>query len=461
MIMHNLADSRRRWLTQMLFSGGLLGLRMAASGLPRAALANPDRYLASLTDERVEAQLAARTSSATPQFLVMSASDAGEPANCNVPGMYLGQGFYHPTAPSMAQTSFALGGQEVIAAQAWANLGTSNLARTCFFHHATTLFAHGGIGSAHTLNGAVTGNEMMVSAFAKALSGPLATIQQQPISIANQGGTELLKFGGNQQPAFSPTSIRDLLTTPAALAAFSKTQALRDRDLDALNALLKRKSGTAQAALIDSMVTSQAQARSLSATLIGQLHTIADNTPASQAVAAALLCQLKLTPAVVVHIPFGGDNHTDTDPHQGPGLLPAEASQHVSGVAAINSFVQTLAAAGIQDNATYASLTTFGRSNTDKSLSGRAHNGLHSCNVIIGKNVRASVVGGAKLQTSSNSPIALAIDPATGTGGDGGSIAYADTLTAYGMTLGAACGLSTATLSNMISNGTIVAAALA
>lgn len=451
--------SRRDWLTTCLFSGGLLGLRAMVSGLPIEAIADPKKWLASLTDEVIEARLSRAAGLAESQFLVMSASDSGEPMNCNVPGMYEGQGFLHPTADTMAEVSFALGSQSTKAAKCWTTLGAATLARSCFFHHSTYSFAHGDLPGVHRLKGAVDSNEMMVSAFAKVLSEPLKTIQSQPISIAAAGGVELVSFGGVQQPMFSPTAMKSMLTSGEALAALSKSQALRDRDVDALNALAKLKTSKSQAELIDSLVASQNQARALPANILTQLAAVKDNGIDSQMLVAALLCQMRVTPVVLVHMPFGGDNHTDTDEHDGPGALPKEAAEHVAAMGALGTFNTTLAAGNMSDKVTFATLTSFGRTNTSANREGRAHNGLHTCNVIIGANVRGGVVGGADM-TASNAPKAQAIDPASGKGGAGGAVDYNDTLAAYGTTLGAALGISDDNLSNLVGKGVKVTAAL-
>jgi hypothetical protein len=451
--------TRRDWLASCLFSGGLLGLRSIASGLPVAAITNPQKWLASISDEAAAAQIRA-VSTSTPQFLVMSASDSGEPLNCNVPGMYLGQGFLHPTADSMAQTTFALNAQNAVAAKCWTSLGAATLAQTCFFHHATYSFAHGDLSGVHRLGGAIAAGEMMVSAFAKALSEPLKTIQPQPINISAQGGVELLSYGGVQQPMFSPTAIKSMLSTDESLAVFAQSQTLRDRDLNAIHALAKQSASKAQVALIDSMVTSQAQARALPSTLFAQLGSISDDEINSQMTVAALLCQMRLAPVVVVHIPFGGDNHVDQDAHDGPGALPGEAAQHVAAMAAINGFKSAVQTAGMSREVTFATLTTFGRGNAPPDYSGRAHNGLHTCNLIMGPNVSGSVVGGADLVVSDNAPQAQAIDPVTGKGGAGGAIPYEKTLASFGATLGAALGVTDDVLATIVPSGTKVAGAL-
>lgn len=457
--MDKVSQSRRQWLTNCLFSGGLLGLRAIASGLPIEAIADPQKWLSSLTDEDLEQRQNRAALSANPQFLVLSASDLGEPMNCNVPGMYEGQGFLHPTADTMAQVDFSVGGQATRAAKCWTNLGASTLDRTCFFHHSTYSFAHGDLGSVHRLKGAIDSNEMMVSAFAKVLSGPLKSIQVQPITISGQGGVELISYQGVQQPIFSPTAIRSMLTTDTSLGFFAKSQALRDRDINAINALAKTRTSKAQADLIDSMVTSQAQARALPATLLAQLSSITDNGIMGQMKVAALLCQMRLAPVVVVHMSFGGDNHVDNDIHDGPGALPKEAADHGTAMDAITSFNTTLAAGSMTDKVTFATLTSFGRTNTNANRSGRAHNGLHTCNLIVGSNVKGSVVGGADM-TSSNAPKAQAIDPATGKGGSSGSIDYGSTLASFGATLGAALGIPDEESTAIIGKGIKVTAAL-
>lgn len=450
--------SRRDWLQSCLFSGGLLGLRAIASGLPVEAITNPRLWLASLTDDDVALQAKVQANAAA-QHLILACSDSGEPLNCNVPGMYAGQGFLHPTADAMAEVDFSVGDKPTRAAKVWTQLNASTLARTSFFHHATYTFGHGDLSSVHTLKGAIDDDEMMVSAFAKKLSGPLKTIQPEPINISAAGGTELVKFKGIQQPMFSPATMRNMLTSDKSRAVFATTQALRDKDLDALHAIAKRSATRAQAALIDSLVTSQEQARALPTALLAGLTAIQDNSLNSQMIAAALLCQMRLTPAVVVHMQFGGDNHTDGDSHRGPGALPGETAEHVSAVAAINTLTGALDTAGLTDSVTFSTLSTFGRSNTDASRSGRAHNAQHTCNLMIGANIRGSIVGGADL-VGGNIARAQAIDPDSGAGGAGGTIAFEDSLAAYGTTLGAALGINDSDLKALIVSGIKVNAAL-
>ena len=100
--MYSFSLQRRQWLHRMLFGSGLLGLRVIASGIPRTALARPETLLA-LSDEQAKAAISATENA---QFLILSASDQGEPFNCNVPGLYDDANFKHPTADAMSATSF-------------------------------------------------------------------------------------------------------------------------------------------------------------------------------------------------------------------------------------------------------------------------------------------------------------------------------------------------------------------
>ncbi len=227
---------RRRWLKHLLFGSGLLGLRSIASGIPAYVLQNPEAYAQGLTDESARAAQKAATNA---QFLVPSASDSGEPMNGNVPGMYLDPNFLHPTAPAMAETTFAFAGSTVKATGVWPTLDASLLSRSCFFHAATNHIAHGDLGNVHQLSGGMANGEYMVSGFARALQQPLGTVQSEPIVLSASMGSEVINCAGIQQPMLSPTFLKSLLTTSDTLSAFAKTQSLRDRDLDKMHALLR------------------------------------------------------------------------------------------------------------------------------------------------------------------------------------------------------------------------------
>ena len=77
---------------------------------------------------------------------------------------------------------------------------------------------------------------------------------------------------------------------------------------------------------------------------------------------------------------------------------------------------------------------------------------------MIGPRVRGSVIGGLELQGIEFQ--AQPIYAQTGQGGTGGDIAFADTLGAFGKTLGAALGVNTSVLDSQITQGKVVTAAL-
>jgi hypothetical protein len=110
------------------------------------------------------------------------------------------------------------------------------------------------------------------------------------------------------------------------------------------------------------------------------LNAITSNDVKGQALAAAALIAAKVTPVVTLHIPFGGDNHTD------PGLAD-EVFDHTDhdatgrGVPGIQAVMDALASLGLAAAATFATMNVFGRdlSGTAKvqALGGRDHFGNH------------------------------------------------------------------------------------
>src|SRR6185295_15507090 len=89
----------------------------------------------------------------------------------------------------------------------------------------------------------------------------------------------------------------------------------------------------AQKRHLDALLTSHQQVRDIEQRLLDALALITDNGPAAQVKAAVTLIQMKVSPVVAIHIPFGGDNHRD------PGL-ELESSQTLSGIATIGSLMQ-------------------------------------------------------------------------------------------------------------------------
>ncbi len=431
--------TRRDVLMKSLFGAGLLGLRSLASGIPMAVLANPRKALA--------AGGPGCASNAAAQYIIFTSSGNGDPLNANVPGTFAFADISHSQDPLMAPTPMTLSGQAYTAAKPWAQgLPQTVLDRTCFFHHGTYTVVHPDIGKVLRLENAVSHQEMLVSLLAQNLAGCLGTVQSEPISM---GPT--LTYGGRPQPVLAPTALASLLAAPQG--ALGRLQALRDADLNRLNALYKAEGTAAQRSFLDRYATSQTQARNVSASLLSTLSAIKDNSPDSQATAALTLIRMNVSPVVGITIPFGGDNHTDT-------LLANETKQHVAGVQTIANLMAQLQATGMQDRVTFMSLNVFGRTlvNSDN---GRNHHGDHHCMVLIGKPFKGTVVGG--VEPKNNDYRAQSIDSRTGAGvaGDKGDISFAQTLAAVGKTLGVATGVDPAVLDQNISGGAVVTGALA
>jgi len=140
--------------------------------------------------------------------------------------------------------------------------------------------------------------------------------------------------------------------------------------------------------------------------------------------------------------------------------MRAEVPQHQTGVAQIGSLMTQLQTAGLQDQVTFAMYNVFGRTLKKKGLTGRDHWASHHVTVMMGKGLRAGVVGG--LEPKSGDYGAQAIDAKTGRGvASGGDVPFEETLSAMGKTLGAALGLAPAVLDANIAQGKIVTGALA
>jgi len=437
--------SRRRFLTSTLFGAGLLGLRSLATGIPLSILANPRRALAAG---------ATCSSNPAPQYILFSSSSSGDPVNANVPGTYEIPDISHPPDPAMAPTPLMLAGKQYTAAAPWARLPQAMLDRTCFFHHGTYTVVHPDLGEVMTLQGLVSHRDMLVSLIASQLAGCLGTVQSEPLALGPRDASEALTAQGRPQPILSPAALTSVLSPPAG--PLGQLQKIRDADLDRLNAWYKQNGNSAQRAFLDRYAISQQQARNISATLLGTLATIKDNSPDSQVAAAVALFRMNVSPVVSIHIPFGGDNHSDT-------LLANETKQTVAGVATLGNLWTQLNSAGLQDKVTFAMMNVFGRTLSTKAgyTNGRDHHGNHHVTVMIGKPFLGGVVGG--LEAYKTDYRAMSIDSQSGAGvpAAGGDIPFSETLAAVGKTLGAASGVDRTFLDQNIRTGKPVAAALA
>ena len=438
--------SRRELLIRTLFGAGMLGLRSLATGIPLSILADPRRALGA-------GSATACPPNAAAQYILFSSSGDGDPVNANVPGAYAMTGIAHPTDPTMAPTSLMLAGKQYTAAAPWALLPQAMLDRTCFFHHGTYTNDHSDLSEVMRLQGLVLQRDMLVSMIAAQLAGCLGTVQSEPLALGPRSSSESLTAQGRPQPILSPAALAGVLSPPAG--PLGQIQQIRDADLDRLNAWFKQNGSSAQRDFLDRYATSQQQARSISQSLLNTLSNITDNSPNSQVAAAVVLFRMNVSPVISIHIPFGGDNHTDPS-------LATEAKQTVSGVAAIGNLWTQLNAAGLQDRVTFAMMNVFGRTlSAARYTNGRDHQGDHHVTVLIGKPFKGGVVGG--LEPTNSDYRAMSIDSSSGAAvaAGAGDIPFSDTLAALGKTLAAGCGVDRGFVDQDIRRGKLVAGALA
>jgi hypothetical protein len=435
--------NRRNALLTTLFGAGMVGLRSLASGLPAALLMNPRKALADATAPTCDVP-------AKAQFIIFATSGQGDPINANAPGCYDDPNITHPGDPSMAPLALTLGGKSYTAAAPWASLPQDVLDRTAFFHLMTSTPVHPKEPDVLKLMGTTYQGEMLPSMLAKVLAPCLGTVQAEPICLGATTPSEALSFGGTALPIIPALALQSTLTTPAGPLA--DLQSLRDQTLSELYELYKNDATPAQRAYVDSLVASQSQVRNLNQSLLDALSSITDNAAASQVLAAVTLIQMKVTPVISIHIPFGGDNHRDIG-------LANETAQTVEALAVIANLMQQLAAAGLSDQVTLASLNVFGRTLGPSNTDGRQHNENHQVSFAIGKPFRGGVVGGVAPVHADYG--ALPIDSKTGSASTGGDIVPGDTLASYGRTLLAAVGVSATQIQSQITSGTVIQGALA
>ncbi|HVT08566.1 MAG TPA: DUF1501 domain-containing protein [Polyangia bacterium] len=433
--------TRRRTLQTTLLGAGLVGLRALATGLPPSFLLNPRRALADGT---------ACGAAGQAQFVIFNTSGQGDPLNASVPGTYDDPNIVHSPDPAMTPTPLAIRGQTYTAAAPWATLPAAVLDRTCFWHLMTNTPVHPNEPHVLQLMGATTASEMLPSLLAKQLAPCLGTIQSQPISLGASTPSEGLSFSGAPQPIIPSLALKATLTS--APGALTNLQGLRDQTMNQLYDLYKNGATPAQQAFVDSMVTSQQQVRNINQSLLDALTSITDNSAASQILAAVTLIQMKVTPVIAIHIPFGGDNHRDV-------ALATETAQTISGVAAIGSLMQKLASAGLSDQVTFMSLNVFGRTLGPANTDGRQHNQNHQVSLTIGKPFKGGVIGGVAPVGSDYG--ATAIDSATGASSPTGDVPALQSLASFGQTVLAAVGAPDAARSANVKSGKVITAALA
>jgi hypothetical protein len=367
-----------------------------------------------------------------------------------VPGTYEDARITHSPDPALAPRPMTIGGRTFTAAAPWAALPPAVLARTVFWHLMTDTPVHSHEPEVLRLMGATPAKEMLPSLLAQQLAPCLGSIQPQPISVGALTPSEALRYGGAALPVIPPLALKATLSNPEG--PLRALQGLRDQTLGSLYDLYKTDATPAQKRYLDSLMTSQEQARNIQQDLLSALASIKDNSAASQVLAAITLIRMNVSPVVTVHIPFGGDNHRDID-------LEKETEETRSGVATIASLQEQLARAGLADEVTFMTLNVFGRTLAPGHTNGRHHNHNHQVSITIGKPFRGGVIGGVTALKSDFG--ALPIEAKTGRGDEGGDIHAGDTLAAFGRTMLAAIGADPGLLTSPDGTAKVVTAALA
>jgi hypothetical protein len=431
--------TRRRLLKSAVFGAGLVGLRSLATGLPKSWVLG----------ERV-----AHAADLSPQFLILATSGNGDPLNANAPGSFV-NGAENSPLPELAAEAVAFGDASYQAAKCWGTLPVELRARLAFFHHRTYTNAHPEHRKVMALQGAAksvkgNGQEMLPSLIASELAATLGTIQTEPIPLGN----ELITFEGRALDNIDPTGLKSLFDQPDDL--LTGLTSLRDQEIDAIYSDLRLSGTRMQREFLDRYALGREQVRKLGEDLAQLLTRLPvdptdRDSPVDQIIAAVALIKLKVAPVVTLHLPFGGDNHNDSD-------LTVEAQDTVTSIGALNTLWTELAAQGLQDQVTFASLNVFGRTLKRNAGGGRNHNQNHHVMTLFGKNVKGGVIGGVDVVDQDFG--ATGIDSKTGKADPNGDIAPLASLESAGKTLAAALQVPGDRIEARINAGKVVSAAL-
>jgi len=433
-------STRRRLLQASLFGAGLYGLRSLVTGAP------PSWFLGQRVVHAADAVV--------PQFLILATSDDGDPLNANCPGSYVAGAENNPY-PELAPVDVALGATRVTAAKCWADLPEALRARLSFFHHRTYTNAHAEHRKVMSLHGSAksaTGNgeEMLPSLLASELAVSLGTIQAEPVPL----GSERITFEGRALDNIEPSGLKALFDQPDDLL-YSLAE-LRDQEIDKLYSDLRVNGSRVQRQFLDRFALGRDQVRKLGEDLANLLTRLPvdpmdADSPIDQVVAAVALIRLKVAPVVTLHLPFGGDNHNDSD-------LVAERDQALGTMATLSALWTELVSQALEDQVSFASLNVFGRTLKRNAGGGRNHNQNHHVMCLFGKNVNPGVIGG--IEELDRDFAASTIDSATGRPGPGGDIDPLSSLESAAKTLGSALDLPIDRLESRIGGGKVVSAAL-
>ena len=441
-----MSTTRRDLLTSALLGAGYVGLRALVTGIPAAVL---------LKGTRAFADGSASIDPNRAQYVILQTSGNGDPINANAPGTYADPKIVHSLDPTMAATAMTIGGQQTMAALPWSTLPQAVLDRTSFWHIMTNTPVHPREPDVLSLLNTTKANEMLPSLLSKQLATPLGTIQQQPITLGASSPSEGLRFAGQALPIIPPLALKATLTNPGgALANLAQLQHDRDQTLSQLDDIYRETATKAQKTYLDALITSQTQVRSIQQNLLGALDSIKDNSVSAQITAAIVLIQMNVSAVITIHIPFGGDNHFDSN-------LSTETAQTPTGLKSIADLMAQLATnsnanGSLSDQVSFLSLNVFGRTLGPGNTDGRQHNDLHQVSLAIGKPFLGGIVGGVGPDGGDFG--CLSIDSTTGAAN--GDIGPTDTLAAFGKTMMSAVGIDDGYIASVIPTGKIVRGAL-
>ena len=450
--------SRREALLASALSYGSLAMRSLLTGLPTAFLLG-----------KSEASWAAASDA---KFLILSHMSNGDPLNANAPGAYgnpnnandpLHQ-IEHATVAELGNkaagfatpTAFTLGGKQVRAAQPWSTLPSDLLARSAFWHHGTYTNAHPDFEVVVGLGGALkgpegSGGDHFGSFVAQENHANLGTLSAELIRV----GGSATRSNGVPAPQLNPLTLKSIFG--AKVAQFDRMVAMRDQFLDQTYQDIKTTGTPAQRKFLDRYASSRQEAQNLGDSLADLITDISGNSPADQAKMAAALVQLKVAPVITLGMPFGGDNHQDTD-------LTNEVDETIVTIDAFKTLWDKLTFARIQNDVVFASLNVFGRTLKRASNGGRDHNGNHHCMYVFGSPIKAGVVGGLETYQRRSGPAGIdfkarAINAGNGTTSNA-NIPFEQTLSSVGKTLATAVGIDAARINKRIDTGRVITGAL-
>jgi hypothetical protein len=450
--------NRRKLLIASALSVGSLSLRSVITGLPLP-------FLAGLTQ-------GVSAASTPAKFLILSHMQNGDPLNANAPGTYVNDPAQTSDPLAFVQhakvselgtmatgfetpSNFMLGNVSVKAAAPWASLPVDMREHMAFWHHGTYVNAHPEFATVRRLNGAVkgadgSGTTEFGSFIAEELSAELGTVSKEIIAV---GGSRV-QSNGRELSILSPANLKSIFVSSEA--NIDKMIALRSRFLDKTYQEIKTNGTPAQKKFLDNYALSRQEAAQVGGELGALLADVDGDDPLNQVRAAVALIQLNIAPVVTLGLPFGGDNHQDTD-------LDDEVTETTASIATLAFLWDRLKAAGLQDKVTFATLNTFGRSLVRSTSGGRNHNGLHHTMCVFGSSIKPGVVGGIAPTTSTGSIQefrAASINSVTGGTSGATDVPYEQSLAAVGKTLAKAVGVSDAKIELRISTGKIISGAL-